>query len=82
MVLPIVSAINKEVLRYILSALSKSTVMEAFILNTALRKASEAKDYVDAVKLKDSLPDDVSDEEYEKHERKEMDAFVAFVTVG
>lgn len=51
-------------------------------MNTALRKASEAKSYIDAVNLKNSLPEDISDEEYEKYEKFEMDAFVAFASIG
>ncbi len=80
--LPIVSTIDKEIIRLILTELSKSAVMGAFFLNTAIRKASEAADYVSAVDAKNSLPDDVSDEDYEKAERDEMAAFVLFATVA
>lgn len=82
MALPVISSVDREVIKIILNALSESTVMEAFFMNTALRKASEAKDYVEAVKLKNELPEDVSDDEYEKYERKEMDAFINFVSVS
>lgn len=51
-------------------------------MNTALRKADEAKSYVDAVERKNALPDNVSDEDYEKYERQEMDAFLNFVTIS
>lgn len=79
--LPIISTIDKAIIRAVLDSISKSMVMGAFFLNTAVRKASEAQDYVDAVNAKNSLPEDVSDEEYEKFERAEMAAFVAFATV-
>lgn len=80
--LPVISNIDKEVLRLVLTKLSESVVMEAFLMNTALRKASEAKDYIDAVNLKNSLPEDISDQEYEKYEKFEMDAFVAFASIS
>lgn len=78
---PIIRGIVEFALNGLLDLLSKSTIMGAFFLNTAIRKASQANDYLDAVKAVDSLPKDATDEEYEKAERAEIDAFAKFVVV-
>lgn len=57
------------------------SVMQAFFMNTAIRKASQATDYTEAMKIKLGLPEDVSDEEYANAEAAEMHAFVNFVMV-
>lgn len=80
--LPIIQDIDKEIIREILNALSKAAVMQAFFMNTALRKASEAQDFVEAVDLIFSLPEDVSDDVYAKAEAAQMAAFRDFVSVG
>lgn len=69
------------ILDWALTSLSNWDVMQAFFMNTALRKASEAGDYVKTVNLKDSLPDTATDEEYERAEQNEISAFNAFVRV-
>ncbi len=69
------------ILDWVLGKLSTWVVMQAFFLNTAIRKASEAQDYVDMVNKKNSLPENVSDEEYEKAELAEIRAFTVFVSV-
>lgn len=69
------------VLDWILNALTKWEVMQAFFLNTAIRKASQAQDYVDMVNKKNSLPENATDAEYEKAEAAEIAAFTAFVSV-
>jgi hypothetical protein len=78
---PVISDVVKMVLRAILNRLSASVVMQAFFLNTAMRKAAQAKDYLEAVRLKQALPDDVDDEDYERAERAEIKAFAEFVTL-
>ncbi len=77
--LPIISTVDKEVIREILNLVSKATIMQAFFLNTALRKASQAGDLIAAVKTKLSLPQGASDADYEKAERAQMLAFRNFV---
>ncbi len=47
--LPIISNLDQYALRKILTLLSQSVVLQAFFLATALRKASQAQDYQDAV---------------------------------
>ena len=76
--LPVISDIDKAILEAILDALSKSVVMEGFFINTAIRKASQAQDYLSAKNFKDSLPENVSDADFEKAERAEIDAFISF----
>lgn len=76
---PFFAYIFKQVLTYLLNTLSNSAVMEAFFFNTALRKASQAGDYVNSVNAKNSLPVDVSDADYEKAEAVEIIDFTNFV---
>lgn len=80
--LPIVADIDKEVLKLILDALSKAAVMEAFFINTAIRKASQAADYVAAIDAKKKLPVNATEEEYKNAEKAEMLAFRNFVMVS
>jgi hypothetical protein len=65
-----------------LNTISKSAVMGAFFLNTAIRKASQAQDYVDAINAKNALPPTASDAEYQKAEQAEMATFRNFVMVS
>lgn len=80
--LPIVSQLDQAALKAILNMLSQSVLMEAFFLNTAIRKASQAQDYVDAVTAKTSLPPTASQDEYAKAEAAECAAFRNFVMLG
>jgi hypothetical protein len=65
----------------LMDILSKSSVMLAFFGNTAIRKASQAKDFTDAAHRKDSLPPTATDAEYEAAEQEEMIAFRNLVMV-
>lgn len=80
--LPVVSTVVRFIIRSVLSAVAKSAIMEAFFLNTAVKKAAQASDYIGAVKAKNELPPTTSDEDYEHAERAEMVAFRLFVMVG
>jgi hypothetical protein len=80
--LPIVADIDKEMLKLILDAISKQGVMLAFFTNTAIRKASQAADYVAMVGAKKALGPNVSDEVYKDAEKKELLAFRNFVAVS
>ena len=77
--LPIVSFIYKQLLNFLVGTLSKDAVLEAFFLNTAIRKSSQAHDYVDAVQAKKALPANVSKDDYAKAEQIEIQAFNNFV---
>ncbi len=48
-------------------------------MNTAIKKSSQASEYVNAVKNKDNLPEDASESEYEQAEIAEIAAFNSFV---
>lgn len=78
---PIISTIFRKCLSWCLDALSNSAVLLAFFANTAIRKSSQAKDFVNAVMAKNNLPQDVSDEVYAKAEATQMAAFHNFVMV-
>lgn len=77
--LPVISSIYSGILRWILNYLSNAAVLEAFFLNTAMTKAGQATDYVNAVQHKLGLPQDVSEVDYAKAEQAEIDAFTLFV---
>lgn len=72
---PILKPLTEIVLKKILETLSTWIVMQAFFFNTAMRKSSQAADFVRAVVAKENLPEDVSDEEFEKAQLNEIEAF-------
>lgn len=80
--LPLVNQIIKSIIRWVAETISKSAMMQAFYINTAIRKSSQASDYVLAVHRKISLPPTASDEEYERAERAEIVAFNNFVRIS
>lgn len=79
--LPIVKDIDQEVLRLIIDGLSKSLVMGAFFMNTVMKKATDADDFIAAVAAIQNLPKDVSDEDFKKYRLAQMDAFRNFVAL-
>lgn len=79
--LPIIGDIDRLIIRMIVESLSKHVVMEAFFMNTAIRKAAQAGDFVDAANALGSAPKDISDDEYKKLEQARADAFRNFVMV-
>lgn len=78
---PIISTLDKAAVKAILTFISKSVIMEGFFINTAIRKASQAEDYISAINVKKSLPTTATDQEYANAESKEMLAFRNFVMV-
>lgn len=78
--LPIIRDIAKKLVEIIIEGLSKRPTQLAFFTNTAIRKASQAADYITAVDQKESLGD-VSDEVYEKAELLEILTFSNLVRV-
>lgn len=79
--LPVIKPLFEFLLTNIFEVLSKAAEMQAFFLSTAMRKAAQAKDFVEAVNAKNSLPPSASFEEYENAEKKQMAAFRNFVMV-
>lgn len=80
--LPLINVICKALISTIINILALSTVMEAFFLNTSIRKSSQAQDYVDALTAKQNLPPTTSNGDYEKAEQAEIDAFNSFVVLS
>lgn len=81
--LPVIKDVDQEIIRLVVDALSKSFVMQAFFLNTAIRKATQADDFVQAVETLDRLASQgVDDEVYNAAERAKMAAFANFVSVA
>lgn len=81
-VLPVIRPLVQFMITQVLNILTVSAVMEAFFLNTSIRKSSQANDYVAAVEAKNNLPTNVSDSDYENAEQNEINAFNSFVTLG
>lgn len=77
--LPVLSSLDQALVRAIIDLLATSTVMQAFFLNTAIKKASQAQDYLDAIDAKNKLSPTASDADYEKAEQAQMAAFRNFV---
>ena len=80
--LPLVSDIDREVLRVILNALSNDMVMLGFFMNTAIRKASQAADFNNAVAAKNALPPTASTQEVLNAEQAKSLAFRNFVMLS
>lgn len=80
--IPGFSGVFKFMLKFVFNLLANSVVMEAFFLNTAIRKASQAQDYVAAIAAKDGLPPTASQKEYQDAEAKQMAAFRNFVMLS
>jgi hypothetical protein len=66
---------------WVLGRLSEWSVMQAFFMNTAIRKGTQAASYVKKVDAKEQLPLTATDEEYEKAERDELAAFDVLVSL-
>lgn len=79
--LPVIRQLFVFFLGEILQVLSKAIEMQGFFMNTAIRKASQAQDFVDAVTAKTNLPADASIQDILLAEEKQMQAFTAFVRV-
>lgn len=77
--LPIVSSIYSTVATKALDVISKAGTMQAFFINTAIRKPAQAQDYIDALTKKASLADTATDAEYMEAEKNEINAFNSFV---
>lgn len=77
--LPVISELDEAALKALFNMLAGSAIMVAFFLNTAIRKASQAQDYVDAITTKNNLPPNTSQDDYAKAEQAEMLAFRNFV---
>lgn len=79
--LPVISGVFKWALELILEAVANDVTMEAFFLNTAIKKASEAQDYLDAVNTKNNLPTTATEAQIAQAEQNEMVAFKSLVVL-
>lgn len=79
--LPVISDIDRAIIKAVVDALSKAVVMQAFFLNTAIRKADQAQDFADAANALENLPKDASDATYKAAEAQRALAFRNFVMV-
>lgn len=79
--LPVIAEIDRAIIKAIIDALSKAAVMQAFFVNTAIRKAAQAQDFVDASNALDSVPKDAPNDDYKKAELTRAAAFRNFVMV-
>ena len=77
--LPVINPLFHFMINRIITSLSKAVEMQGFFLNTALRKASQASDFVAAVNAVQSAPIDMDMVNYEKLEQAQMSAFSNFV---
>lgn len=77
--LPVVSWIVQSMINWIVSKLVGSAVLEAFFINTAIRKASQAQDYVTAKDAVTNASPDIKDADYEALEKAEVLSFRNFV---
>jgi hypothetical protein len=77
--LPIISQLDQAAVKEMLTLLTKWAVMEGFFINTAIRKASQAQDYVNAKAAKEALPITATKEQYAQAEAAEIQSFSNFV---
>lgn len=77
--LPVISQAFNAILKWGLETLSTWVVMQAFFLNTVLRKQSQASDFIAAIDALNALPSTATKEEYTLAEKNRMDAFRNFV---
>lgn len=76
-----IKVLASEAIEWGLRKLSNWSVMQAFFLNTAIRKGAQAADYVKTVAAKESLPPTATDEDYYAAEQAEILAFDRFVSL-
>lgn len=79
---PFVSFFAKKIIGGVVWLVSELPMMGGFFLNTAIRKSSQAGDFVDATHELDNLPDTCTDEEYANAENKKSTAFYNLVVLG
>lgn len=80
--LPVISSILNFSLNWIISLLANDAMLAAFFLNTAIVKASQAGDYIQAVENKNNLSPTATKEEYEQAEQAEISSFNALVIIS
>jgi hypothetical protein len=79
--LPVISGLLNFFVEKLMTIVANGVEQEAFFLNTSLRKAGQASDFINAVAFRNSLPKTATSEEYENAEKRQMAAFRNFVRV-
>lgn len=80
LLLPVIRIFTEAFVEKIITNLQNGITQQAFFLNTAIRKASQAHDYVDAKNALENMKD-ATDEQYQAAEEREMALFNNFVRV-
>lgn len=78
---PVVAQLFEFAVKLAVTAIANGIEMQAFFINTAVRKASQAKDFVDSINTRNALPPTATDKEYQDAEKAQMAAFRNFVMV-
>lgn len=73
--LPVISTLVRAAIGFVIGRVADTLVMHGFFLNTAIRKADQAHEYLEASREKDRQAPTATDEEYERLERVEIDRF-------
>lgn len=76
-----VKVLLSPLLRWALTKLADWSAMQAFFLNTAIRKADQAHEWVKTIDELRALPDTVDEITYEEAERAQIASFHDFVRV-
>lgn len=77
--IPVIRDIVKSLIEAIVLFLATTGGLAAFIINTKVFTTDQAKDYTQAISDLMSLPDDVSDEEWDQAEQKANHAFAQLI---
>lgn len=80
--LPFVNKIFSYILNWLFSKAAQRLYDFGFFKNSAIRKASQAHQFIDAINTKNSLPANISQEEFKKYERIQMDQFRYLVVLS
>lgn len=78
---PVIGYLFNLIVELILTKLSNQAEMLAFFGDTAVRKASQAVDYINATAALKALPETISEADYAKAEQAEITSFRSFVTL-
>lgn len=78
---PVIAPLVRLVLEKVVTVIANGVEMEGFFLNTAIRKASQAGDFVSARDAMTALPPTATFEEYKNAENQVMAAFRSLVSV-
>lgn len=73
--IPVVGVLFEKLVEWIINLLLGKVGLAAFIINTKVFTQAQAEEYIKAIGKLKALPDNVSDEEWAKHEEIANEAF-------